>query len=147
MQNPFPKTKTEFFQFCENFSANVFKASNQQIRRKASWFGAQMANSLPNQSDNFNVNTLIDLLAKNESGHSEHQTSEMHKYIVTYHQEGDSPRSVLFSAPSPDEEQIHTVLHKTLCEEMFGDDQDDWPDIEIYIDSIQLLDATTTLSV
>lgn len=56
----FPENKNDFFNFCENFSKNLEQDSNGQIRRKASWLGARMAKSLPNQKPDFNINTLLD---------------------------------------------------------------------------------------
>lgn len=63
--NPFvylPFTKEAHFAFAENLAKTLKKDTNGQFNRKPSWLGARIAASLPNRPENFNVNTLLDLM-------------------------------------------------------------------------------------
>ncbi|MEZ8292344.1 hypothetical protein AB6D11_00675 [Vibrio splendidus] len=66
MNTYFPTDKPSYFLLCENFAEKLLKDSNGQIRRKASWLGARLASSLPNQAPGFNINTLLDGLTQCE---------------------------------------------------------------------------------
>ncbi|WP_210499293.1 hypothetical protein [Vibrio crassostreae] len=64
---PFPTTRKGFFAMSENLAKTLNEDTQGRFRQKPSWVGARIAKSIPEQPENFNVNTLLDLLAKDEA--------------------------------------------------------------------------------
>ncbi len=63
----FPTTKEDFFAFVKNLAQILSTDTNNQFRRKPNWLGARVAKALPNKSEDFNINTLLDSFNQLES--------------------------------------------------------------------------------